>query len=262
MKSWDQKHLANIQSLFEEKTNATLPESTMAADARPVMRRKPRLIAAVLVLILASLMGVAAIAGNRKEPSSSHPLPWGDEVFGATDENGFSVSGNLYTFYVDLPLDDNAPLEIEEHYLPQVPEGYSVFFGVLHGRDRIPSIGWKTQDDKSITFEQIVDVTYSDDGIPDRAVRYPVSILTDGEEPTVTKVTYGGREGFFIPEPKEGRSYFFWSDGRYAYRLEVPIDFTDEQLHELVSSVSRVEDIRPYLIDMTEEKIEEVLGKK
>jgi hypothetical protein len=252
------KNLKAIQNRFEEKTGISLSESTLLVERKPAVRRKPLLVAAALVLIVASLTGVAAIAGNRKEKS---PPVWGDEVVGETDENGFSVSGNLYTFYVNIPLEQGAPATVEEFYLPQVPEGYSQFYGALHGGLHTPYFVWKTQEDKTIAFEQVADLDYGEDNIPDGMVNYPVSILSDSGEPFMTKATYGGMEGTFIPDSMKGRNYFFWSDGRYAYQLYVSDGFTDEELHELVCSVGRVEDIRPYLISMTEEEIEAALRK-
>jgi len=254
---FQRKNLKAIQNRFEEKTGISLSESTLLVERKPAVRRKPLLVAAVLMLIAALLTGVAAIAGNRKEKS---PPVWGDEVVGVTDENGISVSGNLYTFYVNIPLEQGAPATVEEFYLPQVPEGYSQFYGVLHGGLHTPYFVWKTQEDKTITFEQVADLDYGEDTIPDGMVNYPVSILVDSGEPFMTKATYGGMEGTFIPDSMKGRNYFFWSDGRYAYQLYVSDGFTDEELHELVGSVRRVEDIRPYLISMTEEEIDASLN--
>lgn len=259
MRMFQHKNLKAIQNRFEEKTGVSLSESTVLVERKPAVRRRPLLAVAVFVLIAASLTGVAAIAGNQKEKS---PPAWGDAVVGETDENGFSVSGNLYTFYVNFPLEQGAPATVEEFYLPQVPEGYSQFFGVLHGGLPTPYFVWKTQEDKTITFEQVADLDYGEDTIPDGMVNYPVSIITDSGEPFMTKATYGGMEGTFIPDSMKGRNYFFWSDGRYAYQLCVSDGFTDKELHELVRSVSRVENIRPYLISMTAEEIEAALDKK
>lgn len=262
MRTFQNKNLRAIQNRFEEKTGITLSESIVLAERKPVVRRKPLLVAAVLVLILASLMGIAAIAGKRKEKS---PPVWGDAVVGETDENGFSVSGNQYTFYLDITLEQDAPAEVEDFYLPQIPASYPQFMGVLHdGLDHGPigvtTFAWETEGDRSgIMFYQYSDLY--DDNIRDGMISVPMGILTDGGEPAMIETTYGGMKGILIPEPMHDNTYFVWGDGQYAYTLCVPHDFTDEQLHDLVSSVRRVEDIRPYLISMTEEEIEAAFGK-
>ncbi len=258
---FQRKNLKAIQNRFEEKTGISLSESALLVERKPAVRRKPLLVAAVLMLIAASLTGIAAIAGNQKEKS---PPVWGDEVVGVTDENGFSVSGNHYTFHLNIALEQDAPTEVEDFYLPQVPAIYPQFMGRLYdGRDHGPigvtTFAWETEGDRSgIMFYQYSDLY--DDHIRDGMISVPMGILTDGAEPTITETTYGDVKGFLIPEPLYNNTYFVWGDGQYAYTLCVPHDFTDEQLHELVGSVRRVEDIRPYLISMTEEEIDASLN--
>lgn len=262
MRMFQDKNLKAIQNRFEEKTGVSLSESTVSVVRRPMVRRKPLLVAAALVLIVASLTGIAAIAGNRKEKS---PPVWGDEVVGETDENGFSVSGNHYSFHLNIALEPDAPAEVEDFYLPQVPAIYPQFMGKLydrrgHGPIDLTTFAWETEGDRSgiIMFYQYSDLY--NDNIRDGMISVPMGILTDGAEPTMTETTYGGMKGILIPEPLQNNTYFVWGDGQYAYTLCVPHDFTDEQLHELVGSVRRVEDIRPYLISMTEEEIDASLN--
>lgn len=263
MRMFQHQNMKAIQNRFEEKTGVSLSESTVLVERKPAVRRRPLLAVAVFVLIAASLTGVAAIAGNQKEKS---PPAWGDAVVGETDENGFSVSGNLYTFYLDIALEQDAPAEVEDFYLPQVPASYPQFMGALydgldHGPIGVTTFAWETEGDRSgIMFYQYSDLY--DDHIRDGMISVPMGIMTDGAEPTVTETTYGDVKGFLIPEPLHNNTYFVWGDGQYAYTLCVPHDFTDGQLHELVRSVRRVEDVRPYLISMTEEKIEAALDKK
>ncbi|MBQ3215556.1 MAG: hypothetical protein IJB11_05495, partial [Oscillospiraceae bacterium] len=69
-------------------------------------------------------------------------------------------------------------------------------------------------------------------------------------------------EGYLVEEPTLGNNYgerkFYWSDGDYLFCLQVPCDFTDAQLEEMVTSVQLVEDIKPYLSTMTEQEIKDI----
>lgn len=249
----NKRNLKNIKNIFEEKTGASLKVCKPIDVSHKVIYRRPMLVVAIM-LVTALMFSIAAFAGgligDKRSPAGV------DDVVGATDENGFSVTGKHYTFYLDFSLDSGAPAEIEDFYLPEVPDGYDLTFGMIYdgidnGAKGLATFIWKpTADGHGITLNQYADL--SEDGIRNNVISVPMGILTDGKEPSVTEVVFGNVRGYLISGSIYGEIYFVWSDGTYAYDLTV---YSEDLLEGLVANLKLIENIRPYLISMTEEEI-------
>lgn len=177
----------------------------------------------------------------------------------------------LFYKTIQFDMEPSAPENVETYYLPQClgTEKITDCFVYISGKERFPlflaiwSDSLYTVARGGIKFFQYsLSMTDRDPFTHDIRVRVGIH---DTTEPEVIEVTFGGTNGYYIPSHDKAteRKLFFWSDGNYVYRLEVPYDFTVEQIDAIVSSVERVEDIRPYLqITMSDEDITRVLGDK
>ena len=224
-------------------------------------------LAAALII---GLLGITALAAeqlfrpfNGYEP---HYDPPGDVV--TPTRNGVSHAAKKHDITFRLPLNENAPELIERYYFPQMPEIYEHNFGMAYaGRnlDRLLGIdfGWHVSGGAKygIWFEQESAGNFQGNEI------HTVLYSTPDTEPTVKETVLGGVEGLLLTEPKAlkqtnlvPRQHFYWSDGNYVFHAYFPIDFTEDQMGEIIGSVKEVEDIRPYLISMDEKDIKETFG--
>ena len=227
----------------------------MTAKRKQPGRRVHILIAAAAVLCLLVTTALAAPI-LYKQISGSVTESW--EAATPTDDQGSSVTGTVHMIRLDIPLNETAPDEIETYYLPQVPAEYPQSFGYAYGGlnfDRLYGItlAWDVPggEKKGIMFYQTSAYAYQVDGVG-------FSVFSEsGQEPVMKTVTLGGVEGFLIEEPDEfeGRQYFCWTDGDYVLYMRFPYSFTEEQMSEIIASVQPVEDIRPWLISMTDEEL-------
>ncbi len=259
MKTFRKQNLEAIQARFEERTGVILTEPTSRETAQRIWMRKPLTLVAVVALSVL-LLGTAAVAASVVKIGG-----WIEdthEVFLETDENGNSEKGQVYEVTLTMPIGADAPKEVETFYLPQIPDAYPLSFGYLYdGCDNGPigvtTFAWGVPngEKQGILFYQ-----YSLAGLEDAPV---VKHNVFGQSaPVITETVYGGAEGILLPEPdgEWGHKYFYWSDGDYVFLLRVPYEFTDEQLDAFVASVAAVEDVRPYLVSMTDEEIKESLN--
>ena len=255
MKNIRKNNVERIKKLFEDRTGTPLTESNASFAGGTAVLRKPLPILAVIA-VTAIMISVAAVAGGML--GREHSKVWGDDVELATGDNGVSGSGKLYTFDLAFSLDQDAPSEVVDFYVPQLSNEYRLDMGMIYdGLDNGPigltSFHFKPLNgEKGITFSQYADLY--DDGIRDNKISVPMGITTAGEEPTVTEAVYGGMMGYLVSESMNGATYFVWCDGNYVYELMIYTSTT--VLDELVESVKCVENIRPYLVSMTEEDIE------
>lgn len=267
MKKFHRQNLEQIQKIFEDKTGVSLtPEqaSESRTSARVAAPHWKPLRVAVLVLVIASLTGIAAFAMSvaKREDNRNYEakIEGSYDAAIATDEWGNSETGRVYELSLSLPISAYAPELIQDYYSPQIPAQYPLSFGYAYGwhnDGRILSLylAWDVPgvEKQGISFSQI-----SVAGMYDFPfVKHNVFAKS---EPVITEAVYGGIKGFLFSEVDGTdfpRKWFYWSDGDYVFKLRVPYDFTDEQMNEILGSLQTVEDIRPYLVSMTNEEIQE-----
>jgi hypothetical protein len=255
MKNIRKNNVERIKKLFESRTGTPLAEDNTSFVGDSAVLRKPLPILVVIV-VTALIVSVAAFAGGM--PGKQRRMAWGEKVEFATDENGLSGSGKLYTFDLSFSLDRDAPSEVVGFYVPHLSNEYQLDMGMIYdGLDNGPigltSFHFKSLNgEKGITFSQYADLY--DDGIRDNKISVYMGITTEGEEPTVTETVYGGMMGYLVSGSMDNETYFVWCDGNYVYELMIYTSTT--VLDELVESVKCVENIRPYLVSMTDEDIE------
>ena len=248
-------NLLRIKTIFEDRTGMCVSKADSSSKSHFLVRIKTMPLAVAIMMITVLLLGVAVVASGINGRISK--TIWGDDVAFATDDNGVSPSGKQYTFYLDFILDESAPSEVVSFYLPQMSRDYTLDMGHIYdGEDNGPigltTFHWKSlKGEKGITFFQYADLH---DGICDDKISVPIGIVTEYGEPKISEAVYGGMNGYLVSGSLSGEVYFVWSDGIYVYQLML---YTSElMLDELVVSVKQVEDIRPYLVGMTDEDIE------
>ena len=217
----------------------------------------------IAVALIAGLLGTAALASSMWFFDGYHPQV--DDSWDAvtpTDDNGVSHIGSIYIISFSLPLNEDAPELIETYYFPQVPDIYEQSFGAAYtgmNFDKLGSIiyAWDIPDGaiQGMMF-------YQESGFDSNVIETHVTGTPD-IAPELKETELGGVEGVLIVEPVESDypdQYFYWSDGEYVFHMRFPIDFTEEQMAQIIGSVHEVEDVRPYLISMTEEDLEKTFG--
>ncbi|MBE6923944.1 MAG: hypothetical protein E7466_01720 [Ruminococcaceae bacterium] len=172
--------------------------------------------------------------------------------------DGTSYEMRHHEIRLDVEFNEDAPESIENYYIPpEIPDEYTQYLGHIMKDGMFTQFGWIVEGtDRDICFYQwagnsvpsealVVDITTEPDAVPKHGLR-----------------TINGIEGYLVEEPTLGNNYgerkFYWSDGDYLFCLQVPCDFTDAQLEEMVTSVQLVEDIKPYLSTMTEQEIKDI----
>ncbi len=221
---------------------------------RPRLKLRQVLIAAAIFALLATTAMAAptvinALRGGRTEMNSTFgtqgKLSW---LPGSVKEY------NDYDVYLDLDLNPDAPNDVLIHYLPEIPNGYEQTLGFKSDIER--TYLWATDDEgrkfmhpNEIQFMQWPAQHWIEKAGPNGAWACWI-VVPVGEEPKSEMTELGGKRGFLVEtEYGYGARIFFWSDGDYVFKLEVPDEYTDDQLAELIESVHVVENIRPYLFN-------------
>ncbi len=220
----------------------------------------------MLVAAIVAGLGVTAVAApilrNAVKGGKLETKP--QTVYTPTDPvTGQSQELHSYEITLEVEFDQDAPKSIETYYIvPDIPEEFNrQFLGHIMKDEVMTQFGWvESGTDRDICFNQwagrydamkdvlTVNVTTASGAVPKHGLR-----------------TFGGIQGYLVEEPTLGENYgereFYWSDGAYLFRLQVPCDYTDAQLEAMVASVRPVEDITPYLSTMTEQEIADIFGK-
>ena len=225
-------------------------------------------IAAAIIACLLTTTALAApiiyerVIGNG-EVNATVTSSWYAET--PSDPNGNSVTGTNYQIKLDVAMHENPPTEIETYYMPQLPAQYSQQFGYAYAglnHDQLDTIlcYWgASEETASIHFSQSSAHAYEMDGMGFNL------FLKDGHEPLLDPVKLGNVDGYLIEapdDPYDGVKYFCWSDGDYVFYLRFPITFTEEQMSDIIATVQPVEEIRPYLITMTDEEFIKVFADR
>lgn len=185
------------------------------------------------------------------------------EYFMATNpENGESPQVQKHDVLLEVDINVDAPKRIETYYaIPEVSGEFRQYLGHVYKDEMLASFGWiEDGAGRQIFFTQLAGNAYKTED-------YVAHVWTNPDEkPSCGMKMLGEILGYLI-EQKEmgnlpGKRIFCWSDGDYLFYLEVPSDYSDAQLEEMVASIQPVEDITPYLSTMTDAEIEEFFGMK
>lgn len=253
----------NQEKLFEAIGQL---EDSLLAGAEDMGRRHRRmgwkvmLVAAVVaglaVTAAASPVIRNALLGGKVESDDTLWLTPTDPV----DGSSFEVAEHYITLEVELDAD--APKTVETFHLPKIPEGMEQLAGHILG-DPIRSVTQFWWISKG-TGEDIHFMQKAGGSIRKEDLQESVSTLY-GTVPKAQMRTFAGVEGYLIDvkpvgDGLNGDRIFFWSDGQYLFRLEMPYEYSDAQLEVMVASVQPVEDITPYLVTMGQQELEAALG--
>lgn len=213
------------------------------------------LIAAALVMLFTTTALAAAHLGRSQVETDDYLS------YTPTDANGDSFAVQTHRVSVDLQPDPNAPTSITAFYLPELPEGYTQYHGFLYKDNVVVQYRWKEADG----FSRDISLTQWAGGLDEESVtHYTIYTAPDAPTPILREVTWGGLTGLTVDSQNvaglRGERIFFWTDGSYVFHLTAPVDFSDEQMDHLLSSIREVENIRPWLIGMSEAQITSVLG--
>jgi hypothetical protein len=178
-----------------------------------------------------------------------------------TSEGKRHIYGELYKdikmaeYRIDLEVSSTTPLpsEVTEVRLPHymIENNWLVSYGEIDAHNSEGPVHFKWWDRNSpkwVTFEQL---TIPAEGVTFRLETY------HGAELRQESVTVGDLELQYLNIPgytnRETWEFYpeatavYWSDGEYAYHLECSSDVTEEELAQIVMSISLVEDPTPYL---------------
>lgn len=251
------------EKLFEAIGNL---EDAMIAETELIKESRNGRIGWKVALVAAVVAGLAvtaaaaplirnALKGGKMETEDTVWLSPTDPV------DGTSYEMRHHEITLEVEFNEDAPGSIENYYItPEIPDEFTQYLGHVMKDGVCTQFGWIVEgSDRDICFYQwaggcdaledalTVNVTTAPDVVPEHGLR-----------------TFAGIQGYLVEGPTLGRNYgereFYWSDGDYLFCLQVPCDFTDAQLEEMVASVRPVEDITPYLSTMTEQEIEEIIG--
>lgn len=248
------------ETLFEAIGNL---DENMIAETENVNTKNTKRVGWKVALVAAIVAGLAVTAGAA--PLIRNALLGGkvetdDRAwFTATNpENGNSYELRQHEITLDVEFDEDAPIKIKTFYIPQIPEGYKQIYGYLYSGSWV-KFTWASEDyTHDITFWQ----TAGGAAGPDDLLEYVHTV--PGDAPKTELRTFAGIQGYLIEEKPvaelHGSWIFYWSDGDYLFRLSMPYEYTDAQIEETITNIYAVEDITPYLIDMTDQEIGEALG--
>lgn len=210
---------------------------------------------AVIAAVVTALLTTTAFAA----PAIYRALTV-DKNGGAWEEPTGGSGGvhNLYEVRADLEMNTDAPGSLETYYIPKLDSGYVQYYGFVY-KDRMSACYMWTNGEKNwedeVRFWQEAGAYYD-----------PKDILTvvhtePGVEPEVKLIELGGVQGYLVEDLiLYGTRWFIWSDGNYLLKLEVPDEYSDEDIAEVLRSIEAVEDILPYCVSMTQEDRDDVFG--
>ena len=239
-------------------------EDRMIAETETAGRKRSGRVLRRTLLVAALVAGLAISAGAA--PLIRNALRGGkvktDDTawFSATNPTtGESHELRRHEIMLDVELNENPPERIETFYILQIPEGFAQNHGYIYKDAMTAQYGWiPDSGDGDIFFTQTAGGAVQ----PEDLTESVFAVL--GETPKTELRTFAGIQGYLIDVKTVGDDYgnriFFWCEGDYLFRLEVPCDYTDTQLEELVASVQPVDDITPYLYSMTEQEAGELFG--
>lgn len=233
----DENLLVDVENVKSSRSNRVLRRALLVAA----------LVAGLAVTAAAAPRFRSALRGGSAQTDHS-------DYFTPTDpQTGESHRQKRYEITLEVDFDQDAPREIEAYYMiERVSDGFMQYHGYVYEAAGLAQYGWIAEgNERSIYFTQqaggavatddlTVDVYSSPDQAPEHGIR-----------------EFAGIQGYLILAANQGNNggekIFYWSDGQYLFSLEVPGDFTDVELEQILSSIRPVTDITPYLCSMTDE---------
>lgn len=227
---------------------------------RPAGRMLRNVLVAAVVVALLAATAIAAPVAYEGITGAWLTEEW--EWMTPTGAAGGSDPFTTQKFEVGIQLGENAPEEIETYYMPQMPEGYTQYFGNVYGgidvrrRMQIDCYWSDDQEICAVWFSQVSKYSLDHE-------KPVIHLVADTAE--VRQTELGGVEGILILNPDDTddrKNHFFWTDGEYLFEMAFNAHITEEEMGKLVASVWQVEDIRPYMISADDEEIlEELLNR-
>ena len=241
-------------------SNALVQEVlTMKAEKKYIIFRGKMAKAVMVAVIAIVVLTTAAIAA----PAIYSALVGGnvhtDGEVGVSPTGAEDQSGTpFFDICVDVDMNEDAPASIEKFYMLNLHEGYEQHHGFVYKDKMLAIYMWtngKENWEDEVRFYQYAGGTY------DPQKSYWSVKAAPGETPVTKLVQLGSIQGYLVEDVfSYGIRHFFWSDGEYLFHLQVPDEYTDEDIIQVLQGIVLVEDILPYCIDMEEEHINDVFG--
>lgn len=213
---------------------------------------KTALIAAIVTVLLVT----TAFAAPAIYQALTNGRVGGEEIWLTPTGPEGSHQVQRHDIYVDVQMNEDAPASIETFYLPTMEGGYEQYFGFVY-KDQMSAVyrwtnGRENWEDE-VCFWQIAGGTYDPKEV------YCTVETELGTTPEAKLVQLGGIQGYLVEDISHyGTRHFLWSDGEYLFYLEVPDEYSDEDIVKVLQSIVSVEDILPYCVSMTWEDMETV----
>lgn len=206
------------------------------------------LIAAAMVLLIATTVFAASaihnavVGGSLKNKGVSFTLM-----------NDSNEELNRYEVWLDVDMNDNAPESIETYYMPVLADEYQQYFGYVYWQSAAV-YRWTYGEESwgnDVRFWQTAGGAF----YADQAIAWVYTLPE--ETPEAKMVELNGIQGYLVGDSfGYGSKSFFWSDGDYLFQLDVPDEYTNDDIASLLQSIVTVEDIEPYCVSMTKEEYE------
>lgn len=226
-----------LEMAKERKTN----------DFRHSGLRKILIAAAMVLLIATTVFAVSAIhnavvGGALKNKGVSFTLM-----------NDSNEELNRYEVWLDVDMNEDAPKNIETYYMPVLADEYQQYFGYVYWQSAAV-YRWTYGEESwgnDVRFWQTAGGAF----YADQAIAWVYTLPE--ETPEAKMVELNGIQGYLVGDSfGYGSKSFFWSDGDYLFQLDVPDEYTNDDIASLLQSIVTVEDIEPYCVSMTEEEYE------
>ena len=234
-------------------SNEVISEVLGMAKERKVIdfgRSGPRkiLITAAMVLLIATTVFAASaihnavVGGSLKKEGVSFTLM-----------NDSNEELNRYEVWLDVDMNEDAPKNIETYYMPVLADEYQQYFGYVYWQSAAV-YRWTYGEESwgnDVRFWQTAGSAF----YADQAIAWVYTLPE--ETPEAKMVELNGIQGYLVGDSfGYGSKSFFWSDGDYLFQLDVPDEYTNDDIASLLQSIVTVEDIEPYCVSMTKEEYE------
>ena len=234
-------------------SNEVISEVLGMAKERKVKdfgRSGPRkiLIAAAMVLLIATTVFAASAIHNAV-------VGWALKNKGVsfTLMNDSNEELNRYEVWLDVDMNEDAPKNIETYYMPVLADEYQQYFGYVYWQSAAV-YRWTYGEESwgnDVRFWQTAGGAF----YADQAIAWVYTLPE--ETPEAKMVELNGIQGYLVGDSfGYGSKSFFWSDGDYLFQLDVPDEYTNDDIASLLQSIVTVEDIEPYCVSMTKEEYE------
>lgn len=164
--------------------------------------------------------------------------------------DGSSYEMKNHKVTLEVEFQQNAPRSIESYYMVSgIPDAFAQFMGHIMKNGISTQFGWIVDGtDRDICFYQWAGGSITPETLEFEVTTAPEVVPMHGIK------TIAGIQGYLVEVPTLGDNFgereFYWSDGVYLFCLQVPCDYSDAQLEQMVASIQPVEDITPYLVSV------------